>query len=133
VLPSRPTALPPSSLIRSFSYNNSPCIAKANEPPPNALSALDIHTYQRFQALCANSLVRSRRMPMLSMPFDDDDYNNNDIFLLLYRCHLSILRQYLFFFMPDSEFMNIEPNQVIPHFAPANRNRTFDLLEDEWC
>ncbi len=72
-------------------------------------------------------------MPMLSMPFDDDDYNNNDIFLLLYRCHLSILRQYLFFFMPDSEFMNIEPNQVIPHFAPANRNRTFDLLEDEWC
>jgi len=30
---------------------------------PNALSALDIHTmmsYQRFQALCAISLVRSR-------------------------------------------------------------------------
>ena len=37
---------------------------------PNALSALDIHTmmsYQRFQALCAISLVRSHQMFMLSM------------------------------------------------------------------
>ncbi len=29
--------------------------------------------------------------------------------------------------------MSIESDQVIPHFAPANRNCTFDLLEDGWC
>ncbi len=72
-------------------------------------------------------------MLMLSMLFDDDDDNDDDLFLLLYRHHLSILRQNLFFFTLDSEFMNIEPDQVIPRFAPANRNRTFDLLEDGWC
>ncbi len=72
-------------------------------------------------------------MLMLSMLFEDDDDNDNDIFLLLYRHHLSILCQNLFFFTLDSEFMNIEPDQVIPHFAPANRNHTFDLLEDGWC
>ena len=74
---------------------------------PNALSALDIHTmmsYQRFQALCAISLVRSRRMLMLSMILDEDD---NDMILLLYRHHLSIVHNNNFFFILDSMFMNI--------------------------
>jgi hypothetical protein len=102
---------------------------------PNALSALDIHTmmsYQRFQALCAISLVRNCRMLMLSMLFDDEG-NDDDLLLLLYRHHISNLRNNLFFITLDSEFMTIEPDQVIPRFAPANRNRTFDLLEDGWC
>ena len=101
---------------------------------PNALSALDIYTmmsYQRFQALCAITLVRNRHMIMLSVLFDDED--NDDDLLLLYRRHISILHNNLFFFLLDSEFMTIEPDQVIPRFAPANRNRTFDLLEDGWC
>jgi hypothetical protein len=65
---------------------------------PNALSALYIHTmmsYQRFQALCAISLVRSRRMLMLSMILDDDDDN---LLLLLYRHHQSIIHNNKFFF-----------------------------------
>jgi hypothetical protein len=62
-----------------------------------------------------------------------DEDNNDDLFLLLYHHHLSILSNKLFFFTLDSEFMNIEPDQVIPRFAPANHNHTFDLLEDGWC
>jgi hypothetical protein len=67
---------------------------------PNALSALDISTmmsYQCFQTLCAISLVRSHCMLMLSTVFDKDD-DDNDIFLTLYRHHLSILCNNLFFF-----------------------------------
>jgi hypothetical protein len=71
-------------------------------------------------------------MLMLSMLFDDEE-NNDDLLLLLYHCHISILHNNLFFFLLDSEFMTIEPDQVIPQFAPANHNRTFDLLEDGWC
>ncbi len=100
---------------------------------PNALSALDIHTmmsYQRFQALCAISLVRSRRMLMLSMMLDEDD---DDMLLLLYRRHLSIVHNNNFFFILDSMFMNIEPEDRIPRLLPANLNRTFDLLNDGWC
>ena len=100
---------------------------------PNALSALDIHTimsYQRFQALCAISLVRSRRMLMLSMMLDEDD---DDMLLLLYRRHLSIVHNNNFFFFLDSMFMNIEPEDRIPRLLPANLNRTFDLLNDGWC
>ncbi len=70
-------------------------------------------------------------MLMLSMLFDDDD--DDDDLLLLYHHHLSILCNNLFFFTLDSDFMNIEPDQVIPRFAPANRNCTLDLLEDGWC
>jgi hypothetical protein len=70
-------------------------------------------------------------MLMLSMPFVDDD--DDDDLLLLYRHHLSILCNNLFFFTLDSEFMNFEPDQVIPQFALANCNRTLDLLEDGWC
>jgi hypothetical protein len=66
------------------------------------------------------------------MPFDNDD-NDDDLLLLLYHCHLSNLHNNLFFFLLDSEFMTIEPDQVIPQFTPANRNHTFDLLEDGWC
>ncbi len=58
---------------------------------PNALSALDIHTmmsYQRFQALCAISLVRSRRMLMLSMMLDEDD---DDMLLLPQFCVSNLL------------------------------------------
>jgi hypothetical protein len=102
---------------------------------PNALSALDIHrmmSYQCFQALCAISLVRNLCMLMLSMLFDGDD-NDGDLFLLLYHCHLSNLCNNLFFFTLDSDFMTIEPDQVTPWFAPANRNHTFNLLEDGWC
>jgi hypothetical protein len=65
---------------------------------PNALSALDIHTmmsYQRFQALRATSLVRSRRILMLCMMLDEDD---DDMLLLLY-----------IFFILGSMLMNIEP------------------------
>jgi hypothetical protein len=89
-------------------------------------------SYQCFQALCAISLVRSHRMLMLSMLFGDDD-DDYDLFLLLYRRHISVLRNNLFFFTLDSELTNIEPDQVIPQFASANRNRTFDFLEDGWC
>jgi hypothetical protein len=65
---------------------------------PNALSALDIHmmSYQRFQALCAISLVRSHRMLMLSMILDEDD---DDMLLLLYRHHISIVHNNNFFFI----------------------------------
>jgi hypothetical protein len=70
-------------------------------------------------------------MLMLSMLIDDDD--DDDDFFLIYRRHLSILCNNLFFFTLDSEFMNIEPDQAIAQFAPANRNHTFDLLEDGWC
>jgi hypothetical protein len=66
---------------------------------PNALSALYIHTmmsYQRFQALCAISLVRSHRMLMLSMILDDDD--DDDLLLLLYRHHHAIIHNNNFFF-----------------------------------
>jgi hypothetical protein len=52
------------------------------------------------------------------------------IFFLIYRRHLSILCNNLFFFTLDSEFMTIEPDQVIPWFAPANCNQTFDLIEE---
>ncbi len=89
-------------------------------------------SYQRFQALCAISLVRNCRMLMLSMLFDDEG-NDDDLLLFLYHRHISNLRNNLFFITLDSEFMTIEPDQVIPRFAPANRNRTFDLLEDGWC
>jgi hypothetical protein len=103
---------------------------------PNALSALDIHTmmsYQRFQALCDISLVRSHRMLMLSMVLDANDDDDDDLLLLLYHHHLSFLCNNLFFFSLDAEFMNIEPDQVIPRFAPANCNHTLDVLEDGWC
>jgi hypothetical protein len=30
-------------------------------------------------------------------------------------------------------FMNVEPEDVIPCLLPANRNRTFDLLDNGWC
>jgi len=89
---------------------------------PNALSALDIHTmmsYQCFQALCATSLIRSRRMLMLCMMLDEDD---DDMLLLLY-----------IFFILDSIIMNIEPEDQIPRLLPANLNRTFDLLNNGWC
>ena len=59
---------------------------------PNALSSLDIFTmmsYQRFQALCAISVSRSRRMLMLSMILEEDD---DDLLLHLYRRHLFMLR-----------------------------------------
>jgi hypothetical protein len=85
-----------------------------------------------FQALCAISLDRNHRMLMLSMLFDDDD-NDDNLFLLLYHHHLSNLCNNLFFFTLDSDLINIEPDQVIPRFAPANRNHTFDHLEDKWC
>ncbi len=102
---------------------------------PNTLSALDIHTmmsYQCFQALSASSLVRSRCMLMLSMLMDDND-NDDNLLLLLYHRHLSNLCKDLFFFALDSEFITIEPDQVIPRFAPASRNQTFNLIEDGWC
>jgi hypothetical protein len=67
----------------------------------------------------------------LSMVCDEED--DDDLFPILYNHHISILCNNLFFFTLDSEFMNIEPDQVIPQFAPANRNRTFDLLKDGWC
>ncbi len=59
---------------------------------PNTLSSLDIYTmmsYQRFQALCAISLSRSRQMLMLSMILEEDD---DDLLLHLYRRHLFMLR-----------------------------------------
>jgi hypothetical protein len=71
---------------------------------PNALSALDIHimmSYQRIQALCAISLVRSRQRHMLSMILDEDDDN---LFLLLYRHHQSILHNNIFFSFPLSVY-----------------------------
>jgi hypothetical protein len=58
---------------------------------PNALSSLDIFTmmsYQRFQALCAISISRSRRMLMMSMILEEDD---DDLLLHLYRRHLFML------------------------------------------
>jgi hypothetical protein len=91
---------------------------------PDALSALDIHTmmsYQRFQALCAISLVRSRRMLMLSMMLDEDD---NNMLLLLYRCHLSVAHNNNFFFILDSMFMNIEPEDRIPRLLPVNKTNS---------
>jgi hypothetical protein len=100
---------------------------------PNALSSLDIFTmmsYQRFQALCAISLSRSRRMLMLSMILQEDD---DDLLLHLYRHHLFMLRNNNFFFLLDSMFMNIEPEDMIPRLLPANLNRTFDLLDNGWC
>ncbi len=63
----------------------------------------------------------------------DDEGNDDDLLLFLYHCHISNLRNKLFFITLDSEFMTIEPDQDIPRFAPANRNRTFDLLEDGRC
>jgi len=53
--------------------------------------------------------------------------------LLLYRCHLSIVHNNNFFFILDSMFMNIEPEDQIPRLLPANLNRTFDLINDGWC
>jgi hypothetical protein len=69
-------------------------------------------------------------MLMLSMMLDEDD---DDMLLLLYRRHLSIVHNNNFFFILDSMFMNIEPEDRIPRLLPANLNRTFDLLNDEWC
>ncbi len=117
-----------------FICDNSPChVEKAKEQlptyhqRPNALSSLDIYTmvyYQCFQALCAISLVRSHRMLMLSMVLDKDDDNS---LLLLYRHHQSILHNNNFLFVLDSMFMNIEPEDIIPHLLPANRNITSAL------
>jgi hypothetical protein len=56
-------------------------------------------SYQRFQALCAISLVRSRRMLMLSMVLDEDD---DDSLLLLYRRHLSLVLTKFFDLSPPS-------------------------------
>jgi hypothetical protein len=87
---------------------------------PNALSALDIYTmmsYQRFQALCAISLVRGHRMLMLSMVLDEDD---DDSLLLLYRRHQSILHNNNFLFVLDSLSQKIlflvffQPTSTIP-------------------
>jgi hypothetical protein len=69
-------------------------------------------------------------MLMLSMMLDEDD---DDMLLLLYRHHLSIVHNTNFFFILDSMFMNIEPEDRIPRLLPANLNRTFDLLNDGWC
>jgi hypothetical protein len=80
-------------------------------------------SYQSFQALGAISLSRSRQMLMLSMILEEDD---NDLLLHLYRRHLFMLHNNNFFFLLDSMFMNIEPEDRIPHLLPANLNRTFD-------
>jgi hypothetical protein len=87
-------------------------------------------SYQRFQALCAISLVRSHRMLMLSMVLDEDD---DDSLLLLYRRHQSILHNNNFLFVLDSMFMSIEPEDIIPRLLPADLKCTFDLLDNGWC
>jgi hypothetical protein len=87
-------------------------------------------SYPRFQALCAISLSRSRRLLMLSMILEEDD---DDLLLHLYHHHLFMLRNNNFFFLLDSKFMNIEPEDQIPRLLPANLNRTFDLLNNGWC
>jgi hypothetical protein len=69
-------------------------------------------------------------MLMLSIILDKDD---NDLLLLLYRHHQSILQNNDFLFLLDSMFMNIEPEDVIPRLLPANLNCTFNLLENGWC
>jgi len=60
------------------------------------------------------------------------DKDDDDMLLLLYRCHLSILHNNNFFFILDSMFMNIEPEDQIPRLLPANLNRAFDLLDNRW-
>jgi hypothetical protein len=37
------------------------------------------------------------------------------------------------FFLLDSMFMNIEPEEAFPCLLPANLNHTFDLLDNGWC
>jgi hypothetical protein len=87
-------------------------------------------SHQCFQALCVITLIRSCRMQMLSMILDEDD---DDLLLLLYCHHQSTLHNNDFLFLLDSMFMNIEPEDVIPHLLPANLNRTFNLLDSRWC
>jgi hypothetical protein len=121
-----------------FIRDNSPCrVEKDKEQPPTInvpmlflLWTSTMMSYQCFQALCAISLVRSHCMLMLSMVLDEDD---DDSLLLLYRHHLSLVHNNNCPFLLDSMFMNIEPEDIIPRLLPANRNRTFHLLDNGWC
>jgi hypothetical protein len=61
---------------------------------------------------------------MLSKILDEDD---NNLLLLQHRHRKSILHNNNFFFLLASMFMNIEPEEVIPHLFPANLNNTFNL------
>jgi hypothetical protein len=61
------------------------------------------------------------------------DEDNNDLLLLLYRHHQSIIHNKNFFFILDSMFMIIEPEDRIPCLVPANFNHTFDLQDNGWC
>ncbi len=60
--------------------------------------------------------------------------HDNEDFLFMMMVYMHHCIQCVEFFETlDNLLMEITPAQVIPCLAPANRNRTFDLLHPGWC
>jgi hypothetical protein len=88
--------------------------ATTYHPWPNALSALDLfttRTIQRQWALSAINATNSCLMLMQSMELEVEGDIDDIIFIILYHCHHSILRQIDLLSTADSLFMNIKEDK----------------------
>jgi hypothetical protein len=91
-----------------------------------------MRTFQHHWALGAINVTNSRLMPMQSMELEVEG-EDDDLFMVLYHCHHSILRDINFLSTVDSLFMNIKEDDIIPRNNVFNRNRTLNILSDSWA
>jgi hypothetical protein len=77
-----------------------------------------MRTFQHQWALCVINATNSHLMLMQSMDLEVD---NDDIFIVLYNHHHSILRAVDFLSTIDSLFMSINIDDIIPRIPPPTK------------